>query len=232
MRHALVGDCDPLIRIKSSLFVETFDLPLFPTYRSYHPSDQAEDDDVDVDVDEEHAVVVYKPISTTTTTTTTTTSTMTTAFASVESGEIGNYCGACRYYSRRLHVKKYCKRDYSESDVHLRQCFNLLSLAIHAHVINRHDAGQWVSYLLNVIHVYKDRLSRIQENEQWVWVSREDVQCGCPRLQLGRQYLLMGFYDQLQTSLTLDRTSVVIQWRPRMDQRMNRFRAFELKRKC
>ena len=99
-------------------------------------------------------------------------------------------------------------------------------------MINRHDAGQWVSYLLNVVRVYKDRLNRIQDTEQWVWVSREDVQCACPRLQIGRQYLLMGFYDQLQTSLTLDRTSVVIQWRSRMEQRMNRFRRFELNKKC
>ena len=28
--------------------------------------------------------------------------------------DMGQYCGACRYYSHRLHVKKYCKRDYSK----------------------------------------------------------------------------------------------------------------------
>jgi hypothetical protein len=85
---------------------------------------------------------------------------------------------------------------------------------------------------LTIVRVYKDRLHRIQETEQWIWISRDDIQCGCPRLQLNRQYLLMGFYDQMQTSLTLDRTSVVIQWRARMNQRMNRFRQFELNDKC
>jgi hypothetical protein len=48
---------------------------------------------------------------TTTTTTTTTRPTLTEYNPSVD---MGQYCGACRYYSRRLHVKKYCKRDYSK----------------------------------------------------------------------------------------------------------------------
>ncbi|CAF1133768.1 unnamed protein product [Didymodactylos carnosus] len=126
------------------------------------------------------------------------------------------YCGACRYYSKRLHFKKYCKRDYT----------------IHARVTNRHDGGQWISYLLTILRVYKDRLNRIQETEQWVWISRKDIQCNCPRLKIDHEYLLMGFYDQMQTSLSLDRTSVVIEWRERMEQRMVRFRRLELNKKC
>jgi len=110
--------------------------------------------------------------------------------------------------------------------------FKTIYLAIHARVTNRYDAGQWVSYLLTIVRVYKDRLNRIQESEQWVWVARKDVQCSCPRLKLDRQYLLMGFYDQMQTSLSLDRTSVVIEWRPRMEQRLNRFRRYELNKRC
>lgn len=85
---------------------------------------------------------------------------------------------------------------------------------------------------MTIVRVYKDRLNRIQESEQWVWIARKDVQCGCPRLKVDKQYLLMGFYDQMQTSLSLDRTSVVIEWRPRMEQRMNLFRKYELNQKC
>lgn len=103
---------------------------------------------------------------------------------------------------------------------------------IHARVTNQHETGQWISYLLTVVRVYKDRLNRIQQTEQWIWVSQADAQCSCPRLKLNRQYLFMGFYDQMQTSLTLDRTSVVIEWRPRMEVRMNRFRRFELNQRC
>ena len=46
------------------------------------------------------------------TTTTTTISPLETDYN--PSIDLGQYCGACRYYSRRLHIKKYCKRDYSK----------------------------------------------------------------------------------------------------------------------
>jgi hypothetical protein len=53
--------------------------------------------------------------TTTTTTTTSTTTTLRPVFEDYNpSIDMGQYCGACRYYSRRLHVKKYCKRDYSK----------------------------------------------------------------------------------------------------------------------
>ncbi|CAF1193296.1 unnamed protein product [Rotaria sordida] len=188
---------------------------LYNIYNQDNNMHRYHEQDVDNDDDD-----VYTPPTKRTTITTTTTTSMTTVRPILTEYnpliDMGQYCGACRYYSRRLHVKKYCKRDYT----------------IHARVTNQHDAGQWISYLLTIVRVYKDRLNRIQESEQWVWVSRKDVQCSCPRLKLDKQYLLMGFYDQMQTSLSLDRTSVVIEWRPRMEQRMNRFRRYELNKKC
>ncbi|CAF2586100.1 unnamed protein product [Rotaria sp. Silwood2] len=183
--------------------IKTYDLQLPTLYNTYHRQDST-DDYHEQDVD-----IYNNP-------TTTSTTVPQTLVEYNPSTDIEQYCGACRYYSHRLHFKKYCKRDYT----------------IHARVTNRHDAGQWVSYLLTIIRVYKDRLNRIQDSEQWIWILRKDVQCSCPRLKLDRQYLLMGFYDQMQTSLSLDRTSVVIQWRPRMEQRMNRFRKLELNQKC
>ncbi|CAF1102291.1 unnamed protein product [Rotaria sp. Silwood1] len=198
--------------------IRKLDLQSSNLYNIYNRDDNVQryhEQDVDNDDDDD----VYTPPIERTTAAITTTSTTTIRSILTEynpSIDMGQYCGACRYYSRRLHVKKYCKRDYT----------------IHARVTNQHDAGQWISYLLTIVRVYKDRLNRIQESEQWVWVSRKDVQCSCPRLQLDKQYLLMGFYDQMQTSLSLDRTSVVIEWRPRMEQRMNRFRRYELNKKC
>ncbi|CAF0743846.1 unnamed protein product [Rotaria sp. Silwood1] len=183
--------------------IKTYDFQLPTLYNVYHRQDNT-DDYHEQDVD-----IYNNP-------TTTSTIVHQKLVEYNPSIDLEQYCGACRYYSHRLHFKKYCKRDYT----------------IHARVTNRHDAGQWVSYLLTIIRVYKDRLNRIQESEQWIWVSRKDVQCSCPHLKLDRQYLLMGFYDQMQTSLSLDRTSVVIQWRPRMEQRMNRFRKLELNKKC
>ncbi|CAF3436122.1 unnamed protein product [Rotaria socialis] len=188
--------------------IKTYDTKLSTLYNIYHRPDDTDD------YHEQDVNVENNPTAATTTTATTTVhQTLSEYHPPID---MGQYCGACRYYSHRLHIKKFCKRDYT----------------IHARVTNRHDAGQWVSYLLTIIRVYKDRLNRIQDSEQWVWVSRKDVECSCPRLQLDRQYLLMGFYDQTQSSLSLDHTSVVIQWRPRMEQRMNRFRKLELNKKC
>jgi hypothetical protein len=68
----------------------------------YHEQDVNDDDD-----DEN----VYTSTTTTTTTTTTIRPVLTEYNPSID---MGQYCGACRYYSRRLHVKKYCKRDYSK----------------------------------------------------------------------------------------------------------------------
>ena len=70
----------------------------------YHEQD---DDD-----DDEGVYTSTTEITTTTTTTTTTTRPILTEYN--PSIDMGQYCGACRYYSRRLHVKKYCKRDYSK----------------------------------------------------------------------------------------------------------------------
>jgi len=45
----------------------------------------------------------------------TTTSTVYPAFTEHNpSIDMDQYCGACRYDGRRLHFKKYCKRDYSK----------------------------------------------------------------------------------------------------------------------
>ena len=72
----------------------------------------------DVDDNDSDGYAPSTDTSTTTTTaimTTTTTPTADLTFTDYNpSIDMGQYCGACRYYSRRLHFKKYCKRDYSE----------------------------------------------------------------------------------------------------------------------
>jgi hypothetical protein len=86
--------------------MDTQPVRLYNTYHQqdntndYHEQDAGEDDDG----------YTYS----TTTTTTPTTSIRPTYAEYNPSIDMGQYCGACRYYSRRLHVKKYCKRDYSK----------------------------------------------------------------------------------------------------------------------
>jgi hypothetical protein len=78
---------------------------LYKTYYRQSSTDEYHEQDTSIDS-------YTKP---TTTTTTITTSTLRPTFTEYNpSIDTEQYCGACRYYSRRLHFKKYCKRDYSK----------------------------------------------------------------------------------------------------------------------
>lgn len=114
MHHVLVRISTPkqnfhfLDIFNSVFFKEKVDLQLPNLYNMHRYHEQEDDDDDNEDEDN-----AYTP-QTETTSTTTTTTTTTTVTAYNPSVDMGQYCGACRYYSRRLHVKKYCKRDYSK----------------------------------------------------------------------------------------------------------------------
>lgn len=75
---------------------------MYNIYQQPYDTDDYHEQDVDVDND---------PTTTTMVTTTTTHRTLSEYNPSID---MGQYCGACRYYSHRLHFKKFCKRDYSK----------------------------------------------------------------------------------------------------------------------
>ena len=111
-RRALIVNESLLGTIDNQLY------PLYDVYRRYPEPDESHEQDAD-DTGYDQPP---PPMTTTTTTTTTTMSTTTSVIESNRSNvaeynpstDMGQYCGACRYFSRRLHVKKYCKRDYSK----------------------------------------------------------------------------------------------------------------------
>ena len=87
--------------------LETPDLQSPTFYNTYHQKDNS-DDYHEQDTDDDS----YPNPTTIATTTTTTIRPALTEYN--PSADMGQYCGACRYYSHRLHFKKYCKRDYSK----------------------------------------------------------------------------------------------------------------------
>ncbi len=91
-------------RTTNYFLLETLDLQSPTSYNTYHRQENS-DDYHEQDTDDDS---YYNP----TATTTTTIRPMLTEYN--PSIDMGQYCGACRYYSRRLHFKKYCKRDYSK----------------------------------------------------------------------------------------------------------------------
>ncbi len=86
----------------NSFILETLDLQpstLYNTYYRQSNTDEYQEQDAGVDS-------YNNP---------TTTSTIRPTFTEHNpSIDMDQYCGACRYDGRRLHFKKYCKRDYSK----------------------------------------------------------------------------------------------------------------------
>ena len=92
---------------RSLLYAETVDLQSPIVYNTYHQQDNS-DEYHEQNTDDDG----YYHSTTTATSTTTSVRPISTEYN--PSTDMGQYCGACRYYSRRLHFKKYCKRDYSK----------------------------------------------------------------------------------------------------------------------
>jgi len=101
-----------LIKTNHFFLLETLDLQPLTLHNTYHRYDNTDDyHEQDANDDDSY----YHSTTTTTTTTTTTIRPLFTEYN--PSIDMGQYCGACRYYSRRLHFKKYCKRDYSKFEM-------------------------------------------------------------------------------------------------------------------
>lgn len=83
---------------------------------------------------------------------------------------MGQYCGACRYYSRRLHFKKYCKRDYSKWSVistYTNQ-FNKNQLFHHSYSCTCHQSTWcWSMGLIFINHCSCLQRSSEQNSREW-----------------------------------------------------------------
>ncbi|CAH1794168.1 unnamed protein product [Owenia fusiformis] len=130
-------------------------------------------------------------------------------------------CGNCKSNSRRVNKKKYCRRDY----------------AFQAHVIHREMVDDWAKFTVNIISVYKSYKrgqQRIKRGELALWVPQHDLACKCPKIRLGRRYLILSQdnTEQRRSGLTLDRRSIVIQWKDDWARRLKKYQKYERKGKC
>ncbi|XP_065565697.1 netrin-1-like isoform X2 [Artemia franciscana] len=119
-------------------------------------------------------------------------------------------CGHCSIASRRLNLKKYCKRDY----------------AILATVINREAVADWVKFTINVQTIFKkSRENRLRRGSTYIWVKLSDLACKCPKIKMERSYLILGsdLNKSSRTGVEINSHSVVIEWKHEWSQRMRRF---------
>ncbi|KAF7711015.1 hypothetical protein HF521_000026 [Silurus meridionalis] len=100
--------------------------------------------------------------------------------------------------------------------------------------INSEKAGEWWKFTVNIVSVYKQSESRIRRGDQLLWVRAKDVACKCPRMKMGKKYLLLGNNEDApgQSGMVADKGSLVIQWRDTWARRLRKFQQREKKGKC
>ncbi|GJQ76983.1 hypothetical protein Trydic_g15178 [Trypoxylus dichotomus] len=142
-------------------------------------------------------------------------------------GSSGDQCGKCKAATRRLNLKKYCKRDY----------------AIMARVIKRLDEPEdeytkgWVKYMIKVETIYKKaRDSRIRKGTMTLVIPAVDLACKCPKIKANKAYLFLGREKEdspkanLPGIIGVTQHSIAHEWKGEWDLRMRRFR--RRARKC
>ncbi|XP_041363033.1 netrin-1-like [Gigantopelta aegis] len=128
-------------------------------------------------------------------------------------------CRKCKKRSRRLNIKKFCKRDF----------------AIQAQVVSREKVEDWVKFTINVISFYKQsRGDRTRRGETYLWVPKKDLKCKCPKIRLSQRYLIVGKLKRNgnRSGYIVDRTSIVIRWKDKWQRRLRRFVKHERRGKC
>ncbi|KAF8355307.1 unc-6, partial [Pristionchus pacificus] len=108
-------------------------------------------------------------------------------------------CPKCRSSPKRLNQKKFCKRDY----------------ALQVHVVGREilDNG-WARYTVVVESVMKKGI-RGRRGQMDMWQEPHALSCKCPRVKVGRRYLLLGKDDPIDREhpgLVLNAKSLMIEW--------------------
>ncbi|KAL6724376.1 hypothetical protein Aduo_019271 [Ancylostoma duodenale] len=88
-------------------------------------------------------------------------------------------CPKCRVVPKRLNQKKYCKRDY----------------ALQIFVTGREMVDGWARYRVVIENVFK-RGMRGRRGETSLWMSSHSVMCKCPKIRVGRRYILLGKDDE------------------------------------
>ncbi|XP_042554367.1 netrin-3 [Dipodomys spectabilis] len=125
----------------------------------------------------------------------------------------------------RISLKKFCRKDY----------------AVQVAVGARGEArGAWTRFPVAVLAVFRSGEERARRGSSALWVPARDAACGCPRLQPGRRYLLLGGGPGAAAGgaagpgpgLSAARGSLVLPWRDAWTRRLRRLQRRERRGRC
>ena len=113
-----------------------------------------------------------------------------------------------------MNYKKFCRRDYGKDSLEQFQFdqFKIINnnilfinwilvnnqmifLAISAQVISKEVINGWVKFRLLIRDTFNRNNNYFpRRGEQSLWISSSRVLCNCPRIKVGRQYLVLGWW--------------------------------------
>lgn len=71
----------------------------------------------------------------------------------------------------------------------------IFNSAVEVQVTRRESVDGWSKYQLIVLAIYKrDTGIRLRRGEQSLWISGKRTACKCPKIRVGRKYLILGAY--------------------------------------
>lgn len=98
-------------------------------------------------------------------------------------------------------------------------------------------SGPWWQFSVWVQTVFRAGESRVRRGQQALWVPDRDLGCGCPALQVGRTFLLIGGEDGRSVGpedsrLVADRASLALPWREHWSPKLRGFRGQDRRGRC
>ncbi|XP_055053809.2 netrin-1 isoform X1 [Misgurnus anguillicaudatus] len=122
----------------------------------------------------------------------------------------------------KMNLETYCLKDY----------------VLKVQVKGKERSGPWWQFSVLVQTVFRTGLTHVKRGLQALWVPDRDLSCGCPALQVGRSFLLIGAEESGRSwvpeerRLVADRTTMALQWREHWSPKLRGFRGQDTRGKC
>ncbi|KAJ8416638.1 hypothetical protein AAFF_G00325160 [Aldrovandia affinis] len=134
--------------------------------------------------------------------------------------ECGSYCKPSQV-KVKMNLATYCLKDY----------------VLKVQVRGMERSGPWWQFSVWVQSMFRVGASQVRRGLQALWVPDRDLGCGCPALQVGRTFLLIGAEDGQSWSpeesrLVADRSSLALPWREHWSAKLRVFRGQDRRGRC
>jgi netrin 1 len=105
-------------------------------------------------------------------------------------------CGKCRVVPQRFNQWRFCSRNYGMQTNNKYNETTLTFAAVKGQIIGRESVDGWVKYRIAIDTIFKRETDAadVTRGETSLWQTQHDFLCKCPKLRLGKHYLLLGVF--------------------------------------